>query len=498
MATSVKEHDTVTAAVPGHADHLDGGVDVLDGGVQPERTDILGRIWFFLISMRTGLILMLILGVFTLIGTLLMQAASEVLADPASYQQWYAMGPKQRYGGWAPIFDALGFYHVFSMWYFQALFALLAVSILACSINRAPRLWRIATRPKRSMKEAFFDRAPLAADFTVAMTPDAAASAVRDLLGHARFRVLDGDTKKGADVYADKFRWGPFGTVMAHLSFVVILSGFVASAYMGFKDNNFVAPIGVPVAVGHDTGLTLEAKSFVDSYYPDGAPKDYVSDLVLTKNGVQVARQDTRVNTPLIYDDVWFHQASFGIGADITATMGDKTLYNGTLQLYSSEDDKRVFNSISVPNTTFTVYAVQAASGALDAEIPAGSTLFEVYTDATSDPTIKVVEAGKSVTIDGLTLTYNRNRQFTLLAVNRDPGAWLVWVGSTLLILGSFLVFFLPHRRLWVRIRPNADGTSRVRMGAPLRRDPAFEPVFNALAERIKSPNTSDPTTRRS
>ena len=74
------------------------------------------------------------------------------------------------------------------------------------------------------------------------------------------------------------------------------------------------------MAVGHDTGLTVTAMSFQDSYYDNGSPKDYVSDLVVTKGGVQVARQETRVNTPLIVDGVWFHQSFFGVGADVTAT----------------------------------------------------------------------------------------------------------------------------------------------------------------------------------
>ena len=45
------------------------------------------------------------------------------------------------------------------------------------------------------------------------------------------------------------------------------------------------------------------------------APKDYVTDLVLSVDGREVARQDVRVNDPLRYDGVMFHQAHFGIAA---------------------------------------------------------------------------------------------------------------------------------------------------------------------------------------
>lgn len=490
MATSTKDRGGAAGTVP---DHVDRAVDVLDGGAPSARqVGILGHIWGFFISMRTGLVIILILGALTLAGTLLMQASSEVMADPAAYQQWYDMGPKQKYGGWAQILSVLGLFHVFSTWYFQGLFALLALSILACSINRAPNLWRLATRPKISMNDAFYAKAPLSADFELGGGVDAAVARVKDVMKGAHYRVIEGQAKKGVDLYADKNRWGPFGTVMAHLSFVIILAGFVVSGAFGFKESSFIAPVGVPVAVGHDTGLTVEAKSFTDSYYPDGTPKDYVSDLVLTKNGAQVARQETRVNSPLIYDEVWFHQAAFGVGADLTVTKGGTTLYSGTVPLqYGSDDGKQSFGQLQVPNTTITVWVIQAASGQTLTDLPAGSTALEIHPDATTDPTVQVLSTGKSTTVGEITYTYNRNRQYTMLSVNRDPGSWLVWIGSTLLILGSFLVFFLPHRRIWIRVRPTSGGAARVQLGAAIKRDPAFEPVFETYAARIESPDAT-------
>lgn len=87
--------------------------------------------------MRTGLWLILVLGLLTFAGTIIMQASADVLADKAMYDQWYQSGPVQKYGGWAPVFGFLGLYDVFGTWYFRAIFALLAVSLLACSVNRA-------------------------------------------------------------------------------------------------------------------------------------------------------------------------------------------------------------------------------------------------------------------------------------------------------------------------------------------------------------------------
>jgi cytochrome c biogenesis protein len=485
----------VTAHVPGHVDsveHVEHGVDVLDG-VQlpghPHTVHPLRRVWLFLISMKTGLWIILVLGILTLFGTLLLQATPEALADKATYEQWLAGTPTQRYGGWTGILSTLGLFHVFSTWYFQGLFALLSLSILACSINRAPRLWRVATRPRTSMSEVFFTHAPLRATIDLSGDVDSSVERVRQALRHKHFRVLDGTAKVGTDVYGDRFRWGPFGTVVAHLSFIVIMLGFVVSATTGFRVENFVAPVGVDVPVGHGTGLTVKALSFTDTYYENGSPKDYMSDLVLTKDGRQVARQETRVNSPLIYNGVWFHQSSFGIGADVTVAQNGAKVFSEMVPLkWQSNDGQQSIGQFTIPSKGITVFVIEAASGQVLADLPAGTAQFEIHKDGVENPIgIPILSQGKSVTIEGLTYTYGRNRQYTGLTVKQDSGSWVVWVGSALLILGSYFVFFLPHRRIWVRVRANGDGTSRVQLGAPLKRDPAFEPVFKDIVSSIKS-----------
>lgn len=489
MSTPVTDRPTpAPGAEP--LDHGDGGVDVLDGVVTPQHRghgSLWSATWRFLISMRTGLWLILVLGLLTFAGTIIMQASADVLADKAMYDQWYQSGPVQKYGGWAPVFGFLGLYDVFGTWYFRAIFALLAVSLLACSVNRAPRLWRVATKPRTSMSEAFFSHAPLKASFDLSEDTAAASDRVRGLLRDGRFRVLDGTAAPG-DLYADRFRWAPFGTVLAHISFLIIMLGFVVSAAFGFRIEALTAPIGTPVEVGHGTGMTVLAHSFHDSYYDNGTPKDYVSDVSLLVNGTEVARQNVRVNDPLIHDGVWFHQSFFGIGADLLATEGDQVLFQQLVSMgMKSNDGMRTYGQFEVPAKGLTVWIGQAASGKSVPDLPPGTVFLEIHKAGVEQPAIQVLTQGQPVEIDGITWTFERNRQYTGLTVKTDPGSIFIWVGSILLMLGSCLVFFVPHRRIWVQVRPNADGTSHVKLAAPTKRDPAFEPVFADLVHRIRA-----------
>jgi cytochrome c biogenesis protein len=224
---------------------------------------------------------------------------------------------------------------------------------------------------------------------------------------------------------------------VAHLSFVVILVGFFLSATTGFKDTNFVVPVGSTVQVGHGTGLAIKTMSFNDAYYPDGSPSDYASDLILYKNGVQVDRQTVRVNHPLKRDGVSFYQSFFGEAAAMKVTDGaGKTLYDDATALaWSSKDGTHSIGQFNMKAKGLAVYVIVPASGKTDPNIKAGQIQLEVDQDGKKDPiATQVVDQGKPATIAGLTYTFQRTRQFTGLIVAHDPGVPFVWLGSCLLL----------------------------------------------------------------
>jgi cytochrome c biogenesis protein len=472
------------------------GLDALDGGATVSASDVTDRLWRFFISMRTGLWLILALGLLSLAGTLLAQAPAEMTSSPQAYASWVA-SIHSKYGGWTTVLDKLGLLSVFSSILFKSVTVLLTTSILACSVNRAPRLWKLAFHPRTRMGETFFTHAPLRSSILMTSAPDTAVENVRAVLKSHHFRTVNDPDDQGLNLYADRFRWGPFGTVMAHLSFVVILLGFFLSATTGFKNTQFVAPVGSTVQVGSGTGLSVKAMSFNDAYYADGSPSDYVSDLILYKNGVQVGRQMVRVNSPMTVDGISFYQSFFGEAASMKVTdSAGKVLYGDAVPLsFQSDDGAHSVGQLDIKSQGVTVFVIGAASGKPDPNIKAGQMQLEVHQGATKDPiATQVVDQGKPTTIAGLTYTFERTRQFTGLIVARDPGANFVWVGSILLVLGLVLVFFFPHRRMWVRIRKTATG-SEILCASTMKRDAAFKPQFNQLVTDIQLAGTPSSTT---
>lgn len=481
---------------PEDYDDLDG----LDGIIVIDPKHFFKRVWRFFISMKTGLVLMLGLGIMTLIGTMLIQAPKGVLADPAAYDAWLD-SVRPELGGWTNVLSALGFFDIFSSWIFEGLMTLLVASILACSVNRAPRLWRLATRPSMRMRDTFFDHAPLRAEVNLDTDPESAREEVRLVLRSHHFRTIS-PPEDGGDraLYADKFRFGPFGTVIAHLSFVVIILGAFVSATTGFSDSEVAVAVGSKVAVGHDTGLVVEAKDFSKSSYPDGSPMDYASDLVVYKDGQQVASQTVRVNQPLRVDGVTFYQSFFGLSQQLRVQGKDGTVLvdQGVPLLYTTNDQTHNIGEVQIPGTDATVSVVSAASGEVDPNIKAGQIEVNVWgPGSTNKPSAtKVIDQGKPTEIAGLTYTFVRTGEFTGLTAANDPGAMIVWVGSLGLVLGIFMVFFFPSRRIWVRVRKTGTG-SQIKIASMTRRDMMFEGQFQKFTSEIQLAEDRSSTNRK-
>ncbi len=474
--------------------------DDLEGDLSFSLSAYGDRLWRVFTSMRTALVLILFLTLIAFIGTLLMQVPSvELQRDPQAYATWLdTLRPK--YGGWVVVLDKLQLLSIFNSVWLKLVLVLLTTSLLACSVNRFRGLWRTARHPRTKMTPVFYDRAPHSATFEVAMEPAVVVSRIRDAFRSRRYRTVVEEDGDDIHVYADRFRWAPFGTLAAHLSIVFIFGAALLGQAFGFRDSSFAAPIGRRVDVGFGTGLAIEATSFTDTYSTqNGAPIDYASDLVLYKNGVQVAAQTIRVNQPMTYEGVTVFQSFYGPEAEmVVADASGTTLFDGGVPLQWGSTDKNLrIGAFDVPDANLSVYVVGVASGETDPNIKPGQMQLEVY-PGDSQPQVplvtQIVTQGEPAQLAGYTFTFTRERQFTGLIVARDPGTVLIWIGTTLLVVGSTMVFLFQHRRLWLLVR-RTPGGSVVRLGATTRHSAAFVSDFQRLVDETRlalgSPNES-------
>lgn len=71
---------------------------------------------------------------------------------------------------------------------------------------------------------------------------------------------------------------------------------------------------------------------------------------------------------------------------------------------------------------------------------------------------------------------------YTGLQLAKDPGMNVVWVGSAILVIGLCIMFYMPHRKLWLIVRP--DG--RVSLAGMVTRNAmTFEHFFHELFMKL-------------
>ena len=73
------------------------------------------------------------------------------------------------------------------------------------------------------------------------------------------------------------------------------------------------------------------------------------------------------------------------------------------------------------------------------------------------------------------------------LQIARAPGAKWVYLGFTLLIIGVFLLFYVPHQRLWAIIKPVESGAEILLAGSRTRHARDFSRYFRQISRTIEN-----------
>ncbi|HET7768204.1 MAG TPA: cytochrome c biogenesis protein ResB, partial [Chloroflexota bacterium] len=353
------------------------------------------------------------------------------------------------------------------------------------------------TRPQIRVPERLFERAPLRAEFTY---PDLPAEIVRGRAAHIlkarRFRALPWEDNGALAVFADRNRFGKYGTFINHIGIVSILAAAVMGGAFGWREDAFMVPEGSVRQVGRGTTLSLKSEEFVEEYFPNGTAKDFRSEVVLLEDGREVARKTIRVNDPLDHKGIRFHQAFFGPAAVIRArdAAGNVVHEDGVALGYELKGSAGSgvgltrsggFFTLGSRNglPTLAVWVVMPANvREADPDIPAGSVRLEIFEPRQGRPSaIETLPQGEVREILGHTFEFVRERQFSGVQISYNPAIGLIWTACALMVLGSAAVFYFPLRRVWARAEQTPAGT-RLRIAAVTNKDVLFAREFEQLA----------------
>jgi cytochrome c biogenesis protein len=450
---------------------------------QQTSSGVLDAVWKLLASVQLTFVLLLSLAATSIIGTLIPQNS-----EPAAYVAAFGETLYR-------FFLVLGLFDMYHSWWFQILMLLLAANIIVCSAERLSAGRRIMFVRKPVFQAARFRNLPDRECFSDERGPDALRPLYEPYFTRKVRAVQIEATDRGFRMFGENGRWTRFGVYTVHLSVVLLLIGGLIGSIFGF-DGFVTIPEGETVQqiTLRNTGARLRlpfairCDDFNVSFYETGAPKEFRSSLTLLENGQAVLRKDIIVNDPLRYRGISIFQSSYGTMPSNEAVLSFTSRDTGLI--YTQE--LKIGQEISLPENLGTFVLTELRHQAQfrghtvgDAFIgrltsPGGSAQEVVL--PIRFPTFDRMRRGEVV----IAVDQFKERHYTGLQVNQDPGVDLVYIGFVLMILGCYVTFFRSHQQLCIEAVPRGSGTDITVYGTANKNKPALERRIQKLAGTLK------------
>jgi cytochrome c biogenesis protein len=427
-------------------------------GGAPGKKDIFGSLQTFVASVTFTIILLSCIAAGSILGTIVKQQAA--------VEEYLSLYSESTYR----IISFLGLHDVYHSPWFLALLVLFAINLTTCTLKRFFPIMR------RAGHTGVPDEKALSA-MTVSFHVEGSESSTgyEEMMG-----ILDKEYTRiyhGEDgLIYEKGSLSRYGVLMIHSSIMLILAGGFIGLITGYKGFMVLGPgetkSVMAVSSGNprqrSLGFSLKCKDFRISFYPNGAPKDYVSTIEVIDNGTTVLEKQIRVNDPLSYKGINVYQASYQRVPSFSFNIDGE---NVTLK----ERDTYNKKGLMIMVVRFETSVHDFGPGVMVAYLDQGEPKTTWF--------LQNVERLRQKTIEGVTLRLNDIREslYTGLEVSRDPGVWIVWTGFALMLVGLFINFFMYHRRIYVKKGPKGF----IVAGTAARNKETFREGFEKLKGKV-------------
>jgi len=459
------------------------------------------KIWQTLSSIKTGVILIILVVIFSAAGTIILQRP---MTDPDDMARAYSPAMLR-------FLDVTGLTDVFHARWFVALMILVSLSIIAASVERFPNAWRFFARPYKSPDEGFRRVLPTQAQIPV-NDEEQGLSAAERALRHAGLNSERIVRTNSFSLFSERNRISEMAVYIVHASLLLIFLGGIVDALYGWRGFLTLSPGGQGNQIEMRNGalrqipFALRCDAAGEETYADGSPKKYWSKLAVVDNGREVSRKEIVVNDPLVYQGVRFYQASFGRTGKI-----DKLILNVTPAQGLKGEAQEISLSLNQTVQLDADTTVQLTEFIPDYVVQDG----HVYarSNDVENPAVHMVLTSKKATaplniwlpeIPGIAQNASspytfepkelRTGLYTGLEVSHEPGQWAVWSGVILMAIGLTFVFYVVHMRFWVVPVVDAQGRTQLWIGGAANRNrDAFELKFKKVVEQIRKELKPEP-----
>lgn len=480
--------------------------------------------WRQLTSMRTALLLLLLLALASIPGSLFPQRSS----DPNGVVQYL-----DNNSGIAPLLEAVQAFDAYSSFWFSSIYILLFISLIGCVIPRTKHHWdTLRAKPPRT--PARLSRLPAYSrdEYPENLTADDALTSAEVLLRKKRYRVARFTNGTTISLSAERGYLRETGNLVFHVSLVGLLlsvalgglfgyagqrvvvegEGFanVQSSYDTFKPGrlftpDFLSPYRISLEKFNVTYEETNRKAL-------GQPLDYTASVSITDPGDGTTRNDTiKVNKPLELAgaDIFLLGNGYAPRVTIRDPTGE-TVYSGAVPFLPQDSNLTSLGVIKVPDglseqigmlsflypteetsesgakyssypdlilPTVTINVFQGNLG-LDGGVPTSvysldTTNLTQLTGGASGVDSLQLRPGETVDLPNQlgTITLDEISRFASFDLSYDPAQDAVLIFALLATAGLLTSLFVPRRRLWVKIATDSNGRSVIEYAGLARGD---------------------------
>lgn len=467
-------------------------------------------LWRQLTSMRTALILLMMLGIAAIPGSLIPQRITNAIG----VRDLYSSDPNL-----AKWYDRFYLFDVYGSPWFSAIYILLFISLIGCVLPRsfehfkAMRAEPPAT-PRNLSRLEFHHQFQSESDLL-----DVAENWFRQ----NRFRMK----REDLSISAEKGFLRETGNLFFHLSLILVLVGVSFGALFGMRGEAIinqgerfinVATTFDTLSFGRLTGekslqpFEIKLDRFNATYNPrNNAPLDYKAWVTVKQNGVS-RKTILKVNKPLTFGSTRVYLQANGYSPVVTVrdSKGNVAL-QGPIPFLPQDGNLRSIGAIKVPDALPPVgfvgnfvptYQRSATQGAISAfpELLDPTLLFSVWqgdlgldsgvpqsvyrldTDKLREVGLGSVKPRETFTYPEGSITLETVVPWINLQVVRDPGKTYALWGGIVAVLGLLTSLYGRRRRIWIR----QVGNSVEVAGLAKNGVPGLESEINNFIAKLK------------
>lgn len=499
--------------------------------------------WRTLITMRTALVLLLLLALASVPGSLLPQRGTA----PGDVVRFERDNPTL-----APVLDRLYLFEVFSAPWFAAIYLLLLVAMTGCVLPRSRRLWR-AARAEPAAAPSNWNRLDAQVQGRHRLDAEQVLERAEAALRRRGFRVRPARTSEAGTISAEKGYLREVGNLVFHSSLLLLLYGVAFGHLYGFEGRVIVVEGagfsnvraqydefkgGPRVDPDRLEPFAFTLQDFRSSFERDGPnlgqPRYFAADITVT-TGQRQEQMTLEVNQPLKVNGTKAFLTGHGYAPVFTVRDGDGDIaFQGPVVFLPRDGSFASEGVIKAPDAAPTQLAFEgfflptAATGPQGpmSAFPAADNPQALLTAFTGDlnlgngvpqsvytldksllrqvevdgaPLARALEVGQTMTLPGGdgSVTFDGVQQFANFQLAHDPGRQTSLLAAVLLLTGLTGSLLIRQRRVFVRVTPGADGAKVVVAGSARTRRGLPDGELDEIADALGLVPDESPTAHR-